>query len=91
MKSMNEEEWNKLWQEAWAAYQEYIAKANDTFQLVSDLKFPVSVEKRIEILEKRRIENGARERLKVARNTLFTEMNRSEIPSTGDIASAGTG
>jgi hypothetical protein len=91
MKSMNEEEWNKLWQEAWAAYQEYIAKANDTFQLLSDLKFPVSIEKRVEILEKRRAEKGAGERLQATRNTLFTEMNRWQAPLTENAASADAG
>jgi hypothetical protein len=89
MKSMNEEEWGTLWQQAWVAYQDYIAKANDTFQLISNLKFPVSVEKRVEILNVRGIENGARERLQIARNTLFTQMNRSEIPEIHLTAGAG--
>ncbi len=85
MKSIGKKEWGKLWNEAWLAYQDYVAKANETFQLLSDVKFPVSIEKRLEILNQRRTENGARERLQVARNRLFACLNSSQIHPLGNV------
>lgn len=76
---MNEKDWKKLWQQAWAAYQEYIVTANDTFRLLSDIKLPASIEERERILTHRKIENEARERLQVERTNLFAALNHSGI------------
>jgi hypothetical protein len=75
---MNEKDWKNLWTEAWVAYQDYLVTANSTFQLLSGLEFPATLEKREQILRQRRIENEAREQLQIARNKLFDALLRVE-------------
>ncbi len=75
---MKEQEWKNLWNEAWIAYQDFVAAANDTFQLLSSIKFPVSIEMREQILLQRRVENEARERMQRGRNILIDKLTHSE-------------
>jgi hypothetical protein len=75
---MKEQEWKRLWNEAWVAYQDFVAAANDTFQLLSNIKFPVSIEMREQILLQRRVENEARERMQMGRNILIDKLTHSE-------------
>ena len=83
----NETEWAILWQAAWIAHQDYITKGNDTLQLLSNIEFPVTLEKREEILRQRRIENEARERMQVARNDLFDALKRLQFRSMRNVKS----
>jgi hypothetical protein len=73
---MNQKEYGTLWQEASAAFQDYMASVNRTFLLLADLKtFPASFEKRLEIIEQRKVEALAREKFQTAREELFSAVH----------------
>ena len=86
---MNAKDWKNLWTEAWVAYQDYLVTANDTFQLLSDLELPVTLEMREQILRQRRVENEARETLQIARNNLFVALSGSGIRHVENRITAG--
>ena len=58
------------------ALRDYIAEANHTCKVLSDIEsFPVSIDKRLAILEQRRAENVAAQRYQDARQGLFSAAN----------------
>jgi hypothetical protein len=73
---MDQKEFGTLWQEASAAFHDYMAAVNRTFALLADLEtFPVSIDKRLEIVQQRQRETLAREKFHTAREALFSAVH----------------
>ena len=75
---MNQKEFGTLWKEASTAFHNYMASVDQTFLLLADLKtFPVSIEKRLEIVQQRQREALAREKFQEAREALFSAVHNN--------------
>jgi hypothetical protein len=48
---MDSKHWGRLWQDARVAFDAYVHETHQTFHLLTEVKFPVPMEKRLEIVE----------------------------------------